>query len=70
MSDVKKDENLPSLEELFVIATTETLECAQLLGMNYKQFIDTIKMAWHVDNERRLEENKKQTKEQKEENST
>ena len=68
--DAKKDENLPSLEELFVLSTSETLELAQLLGMNYKDFIDTMKMAWHVDRARRVEEDDKKAKEQKKENST
>ena len=68
--DIKKDEKLPSLEDLFVIATSSALECAQLLGMNYKQFIDTMKMAWHVDAERRTEEDKKKAKEHKKENLT
>jgi len=63
-----EDEKPPSLEELFVMAVSESLEVAQLLGMNYKQFVDTMKMAWHVDKQRREEEIKKQNKDVKKEN--
>ena len=41
-----------------------------MLGMNYKDFIDTMKMAWHVDRARRVEEDDMKAKEQKKENST
>ena len=42
----------PSVEELFVNSVRMTFELADILGLTFEQFLDTMKQAWKIDKER------------------
>lgn len=56
----KASAELPSVEEMFVEAVRSSIELAEMLEMNSEQFVDTMKMAWQVDKERRDAEKTKE----------
>lgn len=51
---------LPKIEEIFVAAVQATIESSHMLGLTHEQFVDMLKLAWTIDQERR--DNKKEKK--------